>query len=155
MKRKKLKLAIELVPSSAWHKSLHREMPRRRWDRFRKEVIAKSGGKCEICGSTERLHCHEVWSYDEKLRVQKLLGFQTICSMCNFVKHIGMAENLAQEGRVNLEAVINHFLRVNRVKRGEFDIHKRYSFELWRKRSTIKWRVDLGKFGQLIKGNGR
>lgn len=154
MKLKKLKLAIELVPSTAWQKSLYRQMPRKTWKKLREELISNSGGKCEICASTGKLFCHEVWHYNNKLHVQRLAGFKIICNMCNFVKHIGLAQNLALENRLDFGEVVKHFLRVNRVKRAVFQVHKKRVFDVWRKRSEFKWKVDLGKFEHMMTGNG-
>jgi 5-methylcytosine-specific restriction endonuclease McrA len=127
-------------------------MPRKRWDKLRGDVIKKSGSKCEICGSTDKLHCHEIWSYNDKSRVQKLMGFQTICNMCHFVKHVGLAQKLGQQGLLDYEAVIKHFLKVNKLKRPDFDAHRAEAIAVWEKRSKLKWKTELGSFERLIKG---
>lgn len=153
MKEKKLKLAIELVPETCWYSSLRKEMPRKRWDKFRKEIIERSGNKCEICGSEDKLHCHEIWKYDDKFRLQFLMGFQTVCNMCHFVKHIGLAQNLAQQGLLDYDAVVKHFIKVNKVNGTDFETHRKHAFEVWEKRSKVKWQTDLGSYKHLVNDN--
>ncbi len=152
MSKSKLKLSIELVPESCWYKSLRTEMPRRRWDKFRNEVIEASHNACDICGSKDKLHCHEIWEYDDKKRIQKLVGFQTVCNMCHFVHHIGLASNLANQGHLDFDAVIQHFGKVNKLKKVDFEQHHKEAFALWEKRSKLKWKSDLGKYSKLLDG---
>jgi len=63
---RKLRLRIELVPSSVWRSSLYQLLPRDVWHSIKQEIFAKEGRKCYICGTTEgRFSAHEFWEYDE------------------------------------------------------------------------------------------
>ena len=154
MTKKKLKLTIELVPKTCWSESLRNSMRRKRWDKFRKQVIEQAGGKCQLCGSTDKLHCHEIWNYSDKARIQRLIGFQTVCNMCHFAKHIGLAQRLSTQGYLDFDAVVNHFLKVNKVKNSVFEEHLLQASRLWKKRSKCKWKTDLGEFKYLVMRNG-
>ncbi len=148
---RKLKLVIDLVPKTCWYSNLRKEMPRSKWDKLRKQVYDKAGNACEICGSKRKLNCHELWKYDDKKRIQKLKGFRALCNMCHFVAHFGFAEILASQGDLDLEAVIKHFMKVNKVNRKVFDNYRDESFALWAHRSLYKrWRTDLGKWSSLV-----
>lgn len=145
-----LKLVIDLIPKSCWYKNLRKQIKRSEWDKLRKKVYADQGNVCCICGARGILNCHELWTYDDKRRIQKLMGFQAVCSMCHHVNHFGLAQVLAAEGRLDLETVIEHFSVVNGVERDEFEYHRAEAFRLWQKRSKHKWRTDLGEWSSLV-----
>ena len=78
-----------------------------------------------------RMNCHEIWEYDDKNHIQKLLGFIALCSMCHHVKHIGFAGILAREGKLNYEKVVEHFMTVNNCDRRTFEEHRKRAFLIW------------------------
>lgn len=78
------------------------------------------------------------------------MGCHAVCSMCHHVAHFGMAQILAGQGQLDLEAVIQHFLKVNGVGRDEFEAHKTVAFGLWRERSKQQWQTDLGEWAPLV-----
>jgi hypothetical protein len=126
-------------------------MPRSKWDKLRKQVYAKAGDACEICGSKRKLNCHEVWKYNDRNYIQKLKGFRALCNMCHFVAHFGFAGVLASQGDLDLDAVIKHFMKVNKVDRETFENHRDKSFAIWAQRSIRKrWHSDLGKWSSLV-----
>ncbi len=47
-----------------------------------------------------------------------------LCEKCHLVKHFGMAGILASEGKINLEDLIKHFMKVNSCDRRTFEEHK-------------------------------
>jgi hypothetical protein len=145
-----LKLKIDLIPETCWYKSLRKSIRHCEWDKLRKKVYADQAGKCQICGAEGRLNCHEVWLYDQAELVQKLVRFRALCNMCNFVTHFGKAAVLAAEDKLDIEAVIAHFMRVNRVSREVFEAHKTQAFRRWAERSNQKWRTDLGEWALLV-----
>jgi len=153
MKKKyspQLKLKIEMVPQSSWGISLRNCIPRSRWDKLRKEVHQKNGMKCEICGSSEKLNCHEHWEFDETTNTQKLTGLGTLCNMCHHVAHFGRSEQIAAEGHLDIQAVINHFLKVNNCTPHVFSKHEGEALAIFLERSRIHWKVDFGSFSELI-----
>lgn len=144
-----LKLSMDLVPQVQWYQSLYRSMPQTEWKRIRSDVVKSQNGRCAICGSLGKLYCHEVFEYDDQKLVQRLVGFLAICGLCNGVKHFGRSQQLAAEGKIDLEDVIHHFMKVNSCTREDFDRHKAESFAMWRERSTRKWIIDLGEYSKL------
>ena len=151
MGSRSLELTIDLVPETCWYSSLYREMPRSKWDKLRKQVYAKTGHACQICGTKGRLNCHEVWEYDDKKFIQKLKGFVALCSMCHHVKHFGRSQILAGKGQLDLNAVIDHFCKANKVSRKVFNAHKSQAFNVWRERSKRKWKTNLAEWSGLVK----
>lgn len=144
-----------MVPLSSWGSSLRNSLPRTRWDKLRKEVHERNGGKCEVCASGEKLHCHEHWEFDEALKVQRLAGLGTICSMCHHVAHIGRSKQLAAQGYLDLAAVVDHFLKVNSCDMKTFKAHEKEALAIFTRRSKIEWQVDFGEYAELVREHAR
>jgi hypothetical protein len=144
----RLRLSVELVPSTSWGDNLRRVLPSSEWDKIRLQAYAENGYRCAICGERGRLNCHERWQYDDVAHVQKLLGFIALCDWCHHVKHLGRAGILAREGKLDYERVVQHYISVNECDRSTFELHKREAFEQWRRRSRYSWTVDLGEYAR-------
>ena len=148
----RLKLEIELVPSTAWRSSLANLLPKEVWSGIRKEIIEKNGYICQICGEREGvMNLHEIWKYDDEKHIQRLEGFTLLCKMCHHVKHIGLAEILANQGKLDFNKVVEHFCRVNNYSKREFKKYHSKAFDIWRERSNYQWNQDFGKYGEFIK----
>ena len=148
-----LRLQIELVPEPCWYSNMRKAMPPAAWDKLRKQVYAQYGYRCGICGASARLHCHEIWQYDDKEHIQTLQGFIALCEWCHHVKHLGLAGILAREGKLDYDRVIAHFLTVNECSWEDFELHRRQAFDQWRERNNYQWRTDLGKDAHLVSAN--
>jgi hypothetical protein len=142
-----LRLTIELVPASCWYSNLRQVLPREAWDRIRRQVYAACGYRCAICGARGKLHCHEVWSYDDAQRIQRLEGFQALCENCHHIKHIGHAGILASQGKLDFDHLVAHFLRVNQCDRETFARHRDAAFAAWEERSRHEWTTSFGLAG--------
>lgn len=139
-----MELTIELVPSTVWYSSLYRLLPREVWDRIKNEIIENNGRKCQICGETEgKMNLHEIWEYNDAEHVQKLEGFVLLCAMCHHVKHIGLAGILANEGKLDYDEVIEHFCKVNKCTKNDFEKQEKKAFDVWSKRSQYEWKQDF------------
>lgn len=140
---KKLFLTIELVPSSCWFSNVRSSVSRKEWDIIRKQVYSEANNICEICGGKGPNHpveCHEIWNYDDKKLIQKLVGMIALCPSCHQVKHIG----LSQVRGIGTEAK-NHLAKVNKISKDEAEKYIKASFELWEQRSKKKWKLDISK----------
>lgn len=138
-----LKLEIELVPRTAWWSNVRSILLRRDWDALRQRVYREYGHRCAICGADGMIHCHECWSYDDINLVQTLTGFVALCPLCHHVKHLGHAGILAQEGKLDYDSVISHFLEVNGCSREVFEKHRETAFALWSERSRHQWKLAI------------
>jgi hypothetical protein len=142
-----MKLTAELVPKTAWNKSLAQLLPRSVWDSIREDFINENGRKCEICGETEGImSLHEIWNYDDDNHIQKLNGFILLCAMCHHIKHIGLAGILANERKLDYHKLVRHFCRVNSCSEMEFKTHMKEVFAIWRERSNYRWKQDFGEY---------
>jgi hypothetical protein len=147
-----LRLTIALVPQAAWGANLRAALPRAAWEAIRAATYARAGHRCAICGARGRLACHETWRFDDQTRVQRLAGCVALCARCHHVKHLGRAELLARQGKLNLERVIRHFLRVDQCDRAAFEAHRAAAFRQWAERSRHPWTLDLGAYADAAGG---
>lgn len=116
------------------------------WDIIRRDSYAKYNRVCGTCGvSGVVLECHEIWDFDDRNEVQKLRGLIALCSECHRVKHFGFAMVLADQGKIDLDVLIRHFMKVNGCRRSTFDKHLAQSIALWEERSKKNWKIDLGE----------
>lgn len=135
-----LKLTIEMVPYSSWGNNLRSVLTPTMWAELRKKVITHAGSKCEVCDRTKNLHCHEVWSYDDKSHIQKLERLQALCSLCHSVKHIGYT---GTQGEKSYNIAVKHFMKINEVDKTVFLQHIREEQEKFIGRSQYEWDLDL------------
>ncbi len=88
---KELRLTVDsMFPKSLSNQGLSKVLPKSRWDKIRIPIYFDYDHKCAICEGEPilgKLHCHEVWSYDERTRTQKLDEFIALCDLCHRVKH--------------------------------------------------------------------
>lgn len=145
----KLKLTIELIPSTAWNNNLRSLMRPQDWDILRQKVYANYQHRCGICLSSGRLECHEIWQFDNINHIQKLTGLIALCDLCHRVKHIGLSELHADQGKINYDTLVNHFMKINNCDRQTFTTHKNAAFALWEKRSLYQWRLDIGNYQNI------
>jgi hypothetical protein len=147
-----MKLMAELVPETAWNKSLAKLLPRSVWSGIKEGIIKKDGLKCKICGEMEgTMNLHEIWNYDDVRHIQKLDGFILLCTMCHHVKHIGLAGILSKQGKLDYNKLVQHFCSVNGCTTEEFKSHVKDAFAIWRKRSQYAWKQDFGEYGRFLK----
>ena len=146
-----MKLEIDLVPSTAWYSNLRNKIPKKEWNKIRKQSYAKSNNGCAICGDDGRLNCHEIWEYDDKKHIQILKGFIALCNDCHMIKHIGFAGIQASKGFFDMDKLIKHFMKVNNVDKKTFDKHHEETFKVWREKSQHEWITDLAQWSSLVR----
>lgn len=139
----KLKLTIELVPASSWDNNLRSLLKPQMWEYIRKSIYKKYNYKCAVCKNKTRLYAHEVWEYDDKNHIQKLIDIVALCSRCHAVKHIGFSGLQASKGNINYENLIKHFMKINNCSREIFENHQREVFKKFEDRSHYDWQIDL------------
>lgn len=140
----KIKLTIELVPSTSFYTNVRSILPTSEWDRLRKQSYKKAGYKCQICkgsgleqGYTHPLECHEIWEYRQD-GTQYLSGLISLCPRCHQVKHIGRSM------KVGLAKVVTEHLRkVNGWTKQEAEAYIGYSFQEHALRSKQQWKINL------------
>jgi len=141
------KLSVEMVPKSAWGRNLRALLVPADWDTLRRRQYALAGGVCEICGESgkdqgyrEALHCHEVWEYDEKTGVQKLVRLIALCPTCHDVKYFG---NALGKGPRFVQKAFEQLLRVNGWTKEQGEAHIGACFHEFSVRSGRDWVLDV------------
>lgn len=140
----RLKLKIEPIPQFTWGISLANKLPKEEWDELRQKVYRDANYTCEICGSTNKtLHCHEVWEFDLKRGIQRLVKLECCCELCHDVHHFGRTK--LEKSASYVDKCIGHWCRVNKKSRNEFWDYERYVREVNYKRADIPWIVKVGR----------
>jgi hypothetical protein len=147
----KLKLTIELVPGSSWGNNVRKCVSVLSWDKIRKTTYRKYGYKCGLCDATGKITCHEMWNYDDEHHIQRLEGFIALCTMCHFIKHIGLAGILANQGKLDFDKLVEHFMKVNKCDQDTFEAHYDEELNKWFERTKFDWKIDFGEFNSIIK----
>jgi hypothetical protein len=94
----RFKLHVEMIPRPLWGRNLRSDVEgigKHRWMKLRKQAIDACDGKCVICGSSQELHGHEVWKYQERKTVGRatLLRVDVLCWTCHNITHWGNTVN--------------------------------------------------------------
>jgi len=145
------KLTIELVPKSLWNKSIRSRILRKDWDKLRKRILEEFDNICGVCDSVIKpLHCHEEWKYDDENYIQKLNRLVSLCSLCHHVKHLGHTRSLSGKGLLDIDTVIEHFVKVNSCSEDHFYDAEDEAFDIWFDRSQHEWKVDFGEYDGFI-----
>lgn len=141
------RLVAELVPSSTWGWNLRSELTGKGWDAIRKATYDLAKNVCEVCGGVGSKHpveCHERWLYDDRKKVQRLIGLEALCPSCHEVRHIGRAMTVGRGG----DAFI-HMARINGWTLEEVKAHVDAAMKVWQNRSRFPWNLDLSWLGDL------
>ncbi len=134
-------LTIELVPSTCWFSNVRAVLSKSQWNVVKKQVSTAAYDTCQICGGTGPKHpveCHEIWHYDERKLIQKLMGMIALCPACHMVKHIGLARLRGKE-----ERAIRHLMKINKITRPAALTYVQQAFEQWQERSQKEWKLDI------------
>ena len=132
------KLNIQLIPQTSWYKNLRSILPN--WKDV-SEHIRNTQTVCQICGSNDCLHAHEVWEYDDEKHEQSLKNIVCVCEACHNVIHMGHA-NI--DGR-SMEAM-ERYCRINQISEEEAKKDINDAFRIWRRRSQYEWHLNESQF---------
>ncbi len=140
----RLKLTIQPIPVSTWGRSLANRLPRKDWDKIRYDEYRRADYTCEICEEINlSLHCHEVWSFEERKKIQRLMGFEVCCELCHDVHHFGRSK--ATKTKVYIDRLIRHWCVVNKKTLNDFRLYESQIFEINKKRANRFYVVKVGR----------
>lgn len=138
---RKIKLVPEMIPRTSFFRNLRSMLNQTEWDVVRRECYRKAGHVCEICGGRGNrwpVECHEVWDYNVKDRVQKLVRLIALCPACHEVIHIGLAGVRGRE-----KQAIKHLMKVNRLSELDALAVVAQAWQLWERRSGMNWTLNV------------
>jgi hypothetical protein len=135
-----MKLNLELVPSSCFYKNVRQILSKEQWSTISKQVRSSVYDACEICQSDSEqfLDCHEVWEYNDKKLIQKLIKMQALCKKCHGVKHFGLSKIQGKEAQA-----IRHLMAINKMTITQAKDYVAQAFQVWAERSKKTWKLDL------------
>jgi 5-methylcytosine-specific restriction endonuclease McrA len=142
---KKIKLKIELIPKTSHGFNARKILTKKEWDEIRKLIYEQANHKCEICGQTgleqgysHKVECHEIWKFNKKEKIQKLVGLIALCPLCHGVKHIGRSILFSKE-----KETVKQLKTVNKWTKQQAIKYITESFEKCKKLSQHIWKLDL------------
>lgn len=137
-----LRLRVEIVPQSSWYKDLRELLDDATWARISSPVAERAGYSCEICGGRGPRHrpveCHELWRFDDAVRVQTLVRVVALCPDCHTIQHWGFARKHGGDTQARA-----HLAKVNGWSLARTDAHIADAFRVWARRNQGPWIVDL------------
>lgn len=148
----RMKLGLHLIPKTSFSLNLRNTLNPRQWSRLSRKIRREHNFTCQFCGSKEDrsrrwyTHLHEIWQFDNKTGVQKLVGFECLCPDCHHIHHWSFSEYKGYD----LKALLKHACSVNNCSQEEFKRHIHEERRKWLERSQRKWTLDYGEWGHLI-----
>lgn len=148
---KRMKLGLHLIPQTCFRSNLRNHLGQRKWSIFSRKIRRENNFTCKYCGFVEDrktkkyTHLHEIWEFDDKNKIQRLIGFECICPDCHNVHHWGYSEYRG----LNLKYLLDHACTINSCSSSEFKEHIAKERKLWEERSSHEWTLDLGKWKNL------
>jgi len=132
-----LRLSIELIPLTTAGINLRSELTPKQWDALRRAVYSRAGYCCEACDADSiEVHCHEVWNWDDKKHVQKLIGLRCLCWKCHEATHLS---ETGIRGPLN---TLKHFARVNGITLFKANRIVKRAYKQVMERSKHEWELD-------------
>lgn len=141
----KLRLAVEPIPITSRLAALAKLLPRQQWDKLRRAVYRRARYRCQICGRTGRMYCHEIWHLNEQTGYQWLMGFEALCEDCHGVKHIIYVHDNPRRARL-----LEHFITVNSLTKEQAEEYL-LATSRWQKRINRKpWVINYGQYNWQV-----
>jgi hypothetical protein len=135
------RLTVALVPATCWYANVRTAVTQGDWDRIRHRVYDRAGHRCEICGGhgrKPRVHCHEIWTYDDHRHIQRLVDLIALCPYCHEVKHLGHANTSGHGDRAR-----RWLGNINHWTAHQADAYLEHQFAIWEHRSRHDWQTDM------------
>lgn len=147
-KKDRKPIQIDLIPKNSWGASLSNSLTSDSWNSIRKPFIEQFDNRCQLCGrkghdlrNMKDVDTHEIWEYsslNKKEKVQKLVGFYSLCSSCHLMFHLGFAKSQGLE-----DITYKRLQKLDCLSDKEMNKKINDIFNLWEKRSAYDWIIDI------------
>ena len=77
------------------------------WQTIREEALERSGSRCSVCGSTNRLEVHETYVYDYEGCIATYVTAFPLCVPCHRFVHLDITVNRWATGEVDTATVLD------------------------------------------------
>lgn len=146
---------VNLIPSSMWYLNLRKLLDKQKWTDLSNEIRQEQNWTCQFCDiSIKQLkqkrffHCHEMWDFDDKNNIVKLVCLVCLCSYCHEATHFGYASIKGKS-----KASFWHICKVNKWDKTTTSNYLEACFEKWSQRSNKQWIIDLNSIKDWINEN--
>ncbi len=147
---RQLRLPMTPLPKDSWYRDLGRALPTTEWHQLRDYTLRRADTHCTTCGAKGALRVDGDWEFDDRRRIQRLVGLSALCQLCYLTRHPDQAEQMAEQGRLGLELVVRHFRELNRCSLKAYEEHRAEALRTWERRSKKDWQVDLSIKDELL-----
>jgi hypothetical protein len=153
------RLQITPIPQPLFGVNLRAVLRPSQWNSLRSSLIAERGKACETCRTkvhyTSDLHAHEEWEYDVTsdpacAHIRRIVLQCRKCHGCEHFFRLVVQARKAMVAGWQITDVIEHFCAVNGATREEFDQHAQAAMTNWRRLSSLRWRVNLRPYSDLV-----
>lgn len=134
-----------LVPLSnqTWFSKTSEHCSKRYWDQV--GVLLKNLHQCQcaICFNVKpesEIDIQELWSFDDKRKIQKLVAYYPICIECLDKTTLSDADALADEEK---QSIAQYLARINKWSLAQANEHIVDAIVLKKKRNQSEWLVDV------------
>jgi len=149
-RRRHLRVPMAPLPAGSWYRDLARALPTTEWHQLQAYALRRAEQRCSVCGAGGHLQVDGDWEFNDRKRVQRLVGLSALCQLCYLARHVDQAEAMAKQGRLGLERVVRHFRELNRCSLKTYEDHRREVLHTWNRRSMKTWKVDLTIKDELL-----
>ncbi len=104
-------LLPDLIPYEMHGRNVRSYFSTSQWDKLRKACYLNAKFKCEICQINAKLECHEIWEFDTKNKIQKLIRLIALCKYCHLAKHIGRTQKIYD--KESYKIIVEHMSLIN------------------------------------------
>jgi len=132
-------LYIDMIPKTSYFKNVRSIFSENDWNLIRHHIYERSYHRCECCGVKrfKYLDAHERWIYDNETKTQKLIRIIALCRLCHQSTHFGHSKKTK-----NIDKIKEHLKKVKKINDEELDKHIEESYNIWRERNKIEWKID-------------
>lgn len=142
----KAKIQIEMIPSNQHYKNVRAVLTSEEWTRITKLHSQEAKDCCEICGKNAKLECHEIWSFNESSKVQKLEGMTAICHECHGGIHYG--HTIKHKGKSDQVNITHNIMKVNNWTSEDLQANYMIALDVAESKSNHHYTLDLTLLNQ-------
>jgi|GEM_PF-5054233 hypothetical protein len=124
------------------------------WKSIRDKAEEGSNGVCCICGGvsqkydkneTTATQCHEVWHFDDKNLIQKLVRLEPLCVCCHNIKHI----NRFHSDKAKTDELLNRYCSLNQCDMSAALADLEEAKRLKKSRKDLIYKLDLAEVNKF------
>lgn len=132
---------LTALSNQTWFTSTSEHCSKRYWNQVGMLIKGFHQCQCAVCFSIktdDEIDIQELWSFDDKRKIQKLVVYYPICIDC--LDNTMLGDDLDSEER---QGIAQYLTKINKWSFSEADEHISESLVLKKKRNQSEWLVDV------------